>query len=328
MSEDFADTFTDAPLVTIFGGSGFIGRHIAQRMARRGWRVRVAVRRPNEALFVKPYGVVGQVVPVQANIRDEASCRRAIAGSDAVIYSIGLLYESRFNKFEDAQAEGPGLVARLVREAGARRFALISAIGADADSDSDYARTKAEGEAAARAVFPETVILRPSVVFGQDDGFLNKFADLAQYFWALPITGGSTKFQPVYVDDVAEAAALAASGHAEAGATYELGGPRMMSLRECIDEMMQVIKRRIPVFDLPGWSMKPTAWFMEWLGYLGVNPPITRDQIKLLKHDNVVADDAKGLADLGIAPTGLETVMERYLWAYRPYGQYARITGS
>lgn len=314
-----------APIVTIFGGSGFVGRYVAQAMARRGWRVRVAVRRPNEALFVKPYGVVGQVVPVQANIRDEASCRRAVEGATAVVYSVGVLFESGRNTFAATQAEGPGMVARLAAQAGAARFALVSAIGADAGSPSVYARSKAAGEAAARAAFPGAVILRPSIVFGPEDQFFNRFAAMARLSPVIPVVGGATRFQPVHVDDVAQAVAKACVGEAEAGATYELGGPRVATFRELLALMLTVIRRKRLIAEVPLPLARLQGRLLAPLASIGIDPPLTRDQVLLLERDNVVAEGAKGFADLGIAPTAMEAVLESYLYAYRPYGQYAPI---
>jgi len=314
-----------APIVTIFGGSGFVGRYVAQAMARRGWRVRVAVRRPNEALFVKPYGVVGQVVPIQANIRDEASCRRAVEGATAVVYCVGVLFESGRNTFSATQAEGPGMVARLAAQAGAARFALVSAIGADAASPSVYARTKAAGEAGVRAAFPGAVILRPSIVFGPEDQFFNRFAAMARLSPVIPVVGAATRFQPVYVDDVAQAVAKACVGEAEAGATYELGGPRAASFRDLLELMLKVIRRKRLIVEVPMPIARLQGRLLAPLASIGIDPPLTRDQVLLLARDNVVAEGAKGFADLGVAPTAMEAVLESYLYVYRRYGQYAPI---
>lgn len=310
-----------APLITIIGGSGFVGRYIAQNMARRGWRVRVACRRPNEALFVKPYGVVGQVEPVQCNVRDEASMARVIAGADAVVYSVGVLFESGANRFDAVQAEGPARAARLAAAAGVGRFVLISAIGADAESPSEYARTKAAGEAGVRAAFPDAVILRPSVVFGQEDGFFNRFAAMARISPVVPIVGGATHFQPVWVQDVADAAAKAAAGEAAPG-VFELGGPRRYTFRDLVELTLRVTRRRRLILDLPFFIGRLQGKILSLLP----NPPLTEDQVRLLSRDNVVADGARGFADLGIAPVAPEGIVESYLYAYRPYGQYSRLT--
>ncbi len=315
----------NSPLATIIGGSGFVGRYIAQRLARRGWRVRVACRRPNEALFVKPYGAVGQVEPVQCNIRDEASTRRVIAGSDAVINCVGVQYESGGNTFDATQAEGAGLVARISAEEGVASMVHLSAIGAEAESDSAYARTKAAGEDAVLAARPDAVILRPSVIFGQDDGFFNLFAGIARLLWVLPIVGADTRFQPVWVEDVAEAAARATEGNAAPG-VYEIGGPRVATFRECMELMLWITRRRRLIVNLPFFVARIDAWFLQKTAWFGIKPLLTVDQVKLLAHDNVVADDARTLGDLAIEPTAMEAILESYLYAYRPYGQYTALS--
>ncbi|MEM9061760.1 MAG: complex I NDUFA9 subunit family protein [Pseudomonadota bacterium] len=313
------------PLVTIIGGSGFVGRYIAQRMARRGWRVRVAVRRPNEAMFVKPYGVVGQVEPVQCNVRDEVSLRAVITGADAVVNCVGVLWQSGKNTFKATQAEGAARIARIAADEQVARFVHISAIGADAESESQYARTKAAGEAAVLEAMPDAVILRPSVVFGTEDGFFNQFAGLSKLTPALPLVGGGTRFQPVWVEDVAEAAARAVAGEVNSG-LYELGGPRVATFRECMELMLRVIRRRRLLIDLPFFLANIIATFAQTTAWIGVQPLLTRDQIKLLRKDNVVGEDAKGFDAIGIAPTAMEAVLDSYLYAYRPYGQYTALS--
>ena len=317
---------TDAPIVTIIGGSGFVGRYVAQAMAHQGWRVRVACRRPNEAHFVRPYGVVGQVEPVQCNIRDDASCRRAIAGARAVVNCVGILFETGRNRFDAVQAEGAGRVARIAAEEGVERMVQVSAIGADAGSDSVYARTKAAGEAAVRAACPGAVILRPSIVFGPEDQFFNRFAAMARFTPVLPVVGGATRFQPVWVQDVAEAAARACAG-AEPG-VYELGGPNTYSFRELMELMLRVIRRRRLILDLPIPLARVQAWVLEKTALVGIAPLMTVDQVRLLARDNVVDADARGFAELGIEPEAPEAIIESYLYAYRPYGQYATLTES
>lgn len=316
-----------APIVTIIGGSGFVGRYVAQRMARRGWRVRVACRRPNEALFVKPYGVVGQVEPIQCNIRDEASTRRVIAGADAVVNCVGVLWESGKNTFSATQDEGAGRIARIAAEEGVARLVHISAIGADADGPSEYAKSKAAGEAAVIATYPGAVILRPSVIFGTEDGFFNLFAGLARLSPVLPLVGADTRFQPVWVEDVAEAAARGAVGDAAPG-VYELGGPRAATFRECMELMLTVIRRRRLLIPVPFFFARLKAWFLQKTAWVGVAPLLTVDQVRQLEVDNVVADGAQGFPTLGISPTAMETVLETYLYAYRPYGQYTALTDS
>ncbi|WP_118133170.1 complex I NDUFA9 subunit family protein [Oceanicella sp. SM1341] len=319
------------PLVTIFGGSGFVGRYITRRLARDGWRVRVAVRRPNQAHFVRTYGNVGQVEPVQANIRDDASVARAVAGADVVINCVGILAAIGRQSFGAVQAEGAGRIARHAKEAGARRMIHISAIGADANSDSEYARSKAAGEAAVTGVFPDAVILRPSIVVGPEDSFFNRFAGMARLSPVVPMVGADTKFQPVYVDDVA-AAAQKAVDPATPGGVYELGGPEVATFRELMQRMLEVVRRRRALVNLPMGLARLQAKALDMLqglsGGLFSNTLLTVDQVKQLGHDNVVSEGAKGFADLGIAPVPMGIFLESYLYAYRPQGQYTEITDS
>lgn len=318
-------------LVTIYGGSGFVGRYIARRMARAGWRVRVAVRRPNEALFVKPYGVVGQVEPVLCNIRDDASVEAAMMGADAVVNCVGILAEAGKNKFDPVQAEGATRVARIAAAHGIERMVHISAIGADMEAQSEYSSTKGEGEAGVLAHMPDAVILRPSIVFGPEDDFFNRFAGMTRLSPVLPVVSGGTKFQPVYVDDVAHAAELAVLGTAEGG-IYELGGPETESFRGLMQRMLAVVHRRRLILNLPTWVARIMAWGFDMLQAvtfgLVSNSMITRDQLKNLVIDNVVSEGAKGFADLGIEPVTLESVLPDYLWRFRPSGQYDAIKES
>ena len=305
-------------LVTIYGGSGFVGRYIAQRMAKSGWRVRVAVRRPNEALFVKPYGTVGQVEPVLCNIRDDASVRSVMQGADAIVNCVGILVKSGKNTFDSVQSEGPERIARIASEEGVSRMVQISAIGADIQSSSDYARTKAEGEAAVLKYMPQAVILRPSIVFGSEDGFFNRFAGMTRMSPMLPVAGASTLFQPVFVDDVAKAAVIAVEGKAKAG-VYELGGPDVESFRALMQRMLDVINRRRVILNLPSWVAKLMAFGFDMLqtitGGLFTNNMLTRDQLKNLAHDNIVSSDAMGFKDLGIVPVSMTSVLPDYLKA-------------
>lgn len=315
-------------LVTIFGGSGFVGRYIARRLAKEGWRVRVAVRRPNEAMHVKPYGVPGQVEPVLCNIRDDASVASVMNGSDAVVNCVGILAEAGKNSFDAVQAEGAGRIACLAAEQGVGQMVHLSAIGADADSDSDYARTKAEGEAAVVAAYPGAVILRPSIIFGQEDDFFNRFAGM--FGPILPLVGGGTKFQPVYVDDVAQVAAMAVEGQVGAG-TYELGGPDVATLKGLMRTMLTEVRRRKLILNLPFFVGQLMGWGFDLAKAISlglIKGPITKDQVKLLRLDNVVSEDAKGFADLGITPTAMEAVLPDYLWRFRPSGQYLAIKES
>jgi len=318
-------------LVTIYGGSGFVGRYIARRMAKAGWRVRVAVRRPNEAMFVKTYGVVGQVEPVFCNIRDDASVAEVMQEADAVVNCVGILAETGRNTFEAVQEEGAARIARIAAGQGVARMVHLSAIGADTGSDSDYARTKAMGEEAVLTYMPGAVILRPSIIFGPEDEFFNRFAAMTRMGPFLPIAGAATRFQPVYVDDVARAAELALEGKAEAG-VYELGGPRVASFRELMATMLEVVQRRRVVIGLPFWIariMAGTLDIMQFVSFgLLANKVLTRDQLRNLARDNVVAEGAPGFGALGIAPVAMEAVLPDYLWKFRPSGQYAELMKS
>lgn len=318
-------------LVTIYGGSGFVGRYISWHLARRGWRIRVAVRRPNEALFVRPYGVVGQVEPVFCNIRDDASVASVMTEADAVVNCVGVLAEDGRNSFDAVQAEGAGRIARLAAERGITRMVHLSAIGADATSDSGYARSKAAGEAAVLSALPDAVILRPSLVFGTEDKFFNRFASMARFGPILPVVGAATRFQPVYVDDVARVAVKGVEGEIPGG-IYELGGPEVATFRELMQKMLGVIQRRRMILNVPFWAAGLQASALDLAGKVSLglwsNDVLTRDQVRLLGRDNVVAPGAKGFAELGIEPTAMESVLESYLYRYRPHGQYDAIQQS
>ena len=318
-------------LVTIYGGSGFVGRYIARRMAKEGWRVRVAVRRPNEALFVKPYGAVGQVEPVLCNIRDDESVRAAMKGADAVVNCVGILVNEGANRFDAVQSDGARRVARLAAKAGVQTLVHISALGADAASDSAYARTKAEGEAEVLKHFPKAVILRPSIIFGPEDGFFNKFAAMAGFGPVLPIVGAATRFQPVYVDDVARAAVAGVTGAAAPG-IYELGGPDIDTFKGLMTRMLGVINRRRAVIGLPRFAANLIAFAGDTVQTLTLglvtNRILTMDQVKNLQRDNVVSEGAKGFADLGIEPVPMDVVLPDYLWRFRVNGQYEAIQAS
>jgi NADH dehydrogenase len=320
-----------AQLVTIYGGSGFVGRYIARRLARQGWRIRVAVRRPNEALFVKSYGAVGQVEPVLCNIRDDLSVRAAMQGADAVINCVGTFDKGGRNNFNSVQVEGAARIARIAAEERIDRLVHISAIGADPQAGSGYGLSKGEGEAAVRSRFPTAVILRPSVIFGPEDQFLNRFAGMSRMGPILPLIGGKTRFQPVYVEDVAKVASMAANGDVQAG-IYELGGPDVLTLRQIVREILAAIHRRRAVINLPFWvgSIIGTALDLGSLltGRLVRNTILTADQVRSLRHDNVVGANARGLAGLGITPTPMSAVMNDYLWRFRPSGQYDEIKAS
>ena len=318
-------------LVTIYGGSGFVGRYIARRAAKAGWRVRVAVRRPNEAIFVRPYGVVGQVEPVFCNIRDDASVARAMQGADAVVNCVGILVESGKNRFDNIQAEGAARIARLAAENGVARMVQISAIGADMEAGSAYSASKGEGEAGVLKHMPDAMILRPSIIFGPEDDFFNRFAGMAQLSPVLPVAHADTLFQPVYVDDVAKAALMGVTGAAPGG-IYELGGPDRDSFRGLMQRMLEQINRRRLILNMPNWMAKLVAFAFDTLQAatfgLFTNGMLTRDQLKNLAVDNVPSGKAKGFDDLGIAPVSMASVLPDYLWRFRPSGQYDAIKQS
>jgi len=307
--------------VTVFGGSGFIGRHLVRRLAAAGARVRVAARDTEGAKFLKPMGGVGQIALFGVNVGDPAAMRAAIEGSDAAVNLVGVLAESGAQSFRRAHVDGPTAIAEAAAAAGIGKLVHISAIGADADSDSRYAKSKALGEAAVLAAYPQATILRPSVVFGPEDDFFNRFAAMARLAPALPlIDGGETRFQPVYVGDVADAIMAALQDDTAAGKTYELGGPRVMTYREVLEYVMAETGRSRPLAPAPSGLLRPLASLLECLP----SPPLTRDQLVLLGYDNVVADGADGLAELGVQPTAIEAVAPTYLARYRDGGQFAQ----
>lgn len=319
-----------AKLVTIYGGSGFVGRYVARRMAKEGWRVRVAVRRPNEAIFVKPYGVVGQVEPVLCNIRDDQSVAAVMRGADAVVNCVGILAPHGKNTFKSVQAEGPERIARIAAEQGVPRMVHVSAIGADEDSDSEYARTKAQGEAGVLRHMPDAMILRPSIIYGPEDQFFNRFASMTRFGPVLPLVGADTRFQPVYVDDVAKAAVMGVIGRAKGG-VYELGGPDVDTFRELMQQMLQIIHRRRIILNIPFPIARVIALGSDVANFVSfglVPSALTRDQVRNLRRDNVVGDGVMTFDDLGIEPTSLEAILPEYLWRFRPSGQYDAITES
>jgi len=304
--------------VTVVGGSGFLGRYMVKRLAEAGVRVRVAVRDPEAAAFLKPMGDVGQVVPVQANVRNAASVARAVAGADAVVNLVGILYQTGPQRFDAVHAEGAGTVAHAAAEAGVQRLIHVSAIGASDESEAQYARSKAAGEAAVRDAFPAATIMRPSVVFGPEDGFFNLFGWLATISPILPLVGGGhTRFQPVYVGDVAAAVGTALGDDATAGVTYELGGPRIYSFRELMELVLEVTGRRRLLVPVPFAIAKIEAMFLQLLP----RPLLTMDQVELLKSDNVADEALPGLAELGVTPTPAESVVPSYMARYRKGGR-------
>jgi uncharacterized protein YbjT (DUF2867 family) len=307
-------------LATVFGGAGFIGRYVVQRLARAGWRIRVPARNPDSALFLKPLGDVGQIVPMAANIRNELSVRRAVEGAGAVFNLVGILSERGRQSFDAVHREGAERIARIAAEMGAARLLHISALGADPQSPSKYARSKAAGEAAVRAAFPGATLFRPSIVFGPEDDFFNRFARLTRLLPALPlIGGGKTRFQPVYVGDVAEALAAALADPRTMGQIFELGGPQTYSFRQLMEILLAAVGRKRWLVPVPF----PVATAQGAVLSLLPNPPLTRDQVKLLRRDNVVSGLFPGLIELGVRPTALEAVIPTYLDRFRPGGWYS-----
>lgn len=311
-------------LITVFGGSGFVGRHVVRALAKRGYRIRVACRRPDLAGHLQPLGNVGQIQAVQANVRVRWSVDRAVEGADHVINLVAILHEGGRQRFRALHEFGARAVAEAARAAGAG-FTHVSALGAGSGSASLYARTKAAGEKAVLDTVPDAVIYRPSIIFGPEDAFYNRFASMARFSPFLPlIGGGTTRFQPVYVGDVAEAVARAVDGSVKGGAIYELGGPQVKTFRECLEEILQVIDRDRVLVSIPWWAARLQA---SILGLLP-NPLLTSDQVSLLQTDNVVSKAAevegRTFAALGIRPQTAAAILPTYLWTYRPAGQFTR----
>ena len=311
-------------LVTIYGGSGFLGRHVVRALARTGARMRVAVRRPELAGHLQPLGGVGQIVPVQANVRYPDSLLAAAEDADAVVNLVGILFASGKQTFKAVQDEGARNIAEAAKAAGARTLVHVSAIGADPDSPSIYARTKAAGEAAVKDVFPDAVIFRPSVVFGPEDDFFNRFAALARISPALPLIGGGrTRFQPVFVGDVARAILAGLEGRARADAPYELGGPEILTMRQVMERVLDYTMRSRLLVPLPFWLAKLQGAVLQWLP----KPPLTLDQVRLLERDTVVSEEAikagRTLEGLGIEPVAVASVVPDYLEQFRPRGQFS-----
>lgn len=320
-------TLSNMPkLVTVFGGSGFLGRHIVRVLAKRGYRIRVAVRRPDLALHLQPLGNVGQIALVQANLRYRNSIDAAVRGSDHVVNCVGILHETGRNTFDAVQDFGARAIAESCRNAGVK-LTHISALGADIDSPSVYARTKAKAERAVLSLLPDAVIYRPSIMFGPEDGFYNKFADMARFAPALPLVGGgNTKFQPVFVDDVAEAVARSVDGVVAGGKIYELGGAEVKSFREIMGDILRITCREKSLVSIPFFAASILGSISSLIPF--VKPAITSDQVKLLKVDNVVSDAARSegrtLEGLGIKPTIAEAILPSYLVRYRPEGQFTQ----
>jgi uncharacterized protein YbjT (DUF2867 family) len=314
-------------LVTVFGGSGFVGGQVVRALAKAGYRVRVAVRNPNLGYRMRMLGDVGQIEVVQANLRNAPSVARALDGAEATINLVGVLWETGRQKFQALHVMGAKTVAEQAKAAGVKRLVHVSALGADLDSPSKYARTKALGEQAVRAAFPGAVVIRPSIMFGADDKFFNKFGQMAALFPALPLVGGGeTKFQPAFVGDVAAVIAKAVASPAAEGLTYELGGPTVYSFKDLMALILRETGRRRLLVPLP--------WFAASLigkvgdvaaGLLPIAPPLTSDQVESLKADNVADKGLPGFAEAGVIPTPVESVVPSYLYRYRKGGQYAEV---
>jgi uncharacterized protein YbjT (DUF2867 family) len=318
-------------VVTVFGGSGFVGRYVVRALARDGWRVRIACRRPDLAFHLQPQGRVGQVMAVQANVRHPESVAAALRGASAVVNLVGILAEGGAQTFSKVQAEGARAVAEAAKAAGVDTVVHISAIGADPSSSAAYARSKAAGEAAMRDAAPSAVILRPSVIFGPEDDFFNRFATMARFFPIVPIVGADTRFQPVYVGDVAEAVAAAVAGRAQPGSVYELGGPETKTFAELVEYVLKVTERARRVAKLSFGTGQLVARVTQFFtkASLGLFPKLLRmttDQVELLKHDNVVSEEAirdgRTLQGLGVQPQAIEAIVPTYLYRYRKTGQY------
>jgi uncharacterized protein YbjT (DUF2867 family) len=309
-------------LITVYGGSGFLGRHVIRALCKRGYRIRVAVRRPDLAGHLQPLGRVGQIHAVQANLRYPGSVEAAARGADVLINLVGILFERGRQRFDAVQSFGAESVA-LASSAYGARLVHVSAIGADENATSSYARSKGVGEKLVFAARPSATVLRPSVVFGPEDDFFNRFASLARFAPALPLVGGGhTRFQPVYVGDVAAAVVEAVEGRANSGSIYELGGPEVRTFKALLQYVLTVTGRNRLLVPLPFALAEMQAWFLQFMP----KPPLTPDQVELLKTDNVVSDAAKRegrtLEALGIAPVAMEAIAPTYLWRFRKSGQF------
>ncbi|MGE0283199.1 MAG: complex I NDUFA9 subunit family protein [Rhizobiaceae bacterium] len=312
-------------LVTVFGGAGFLGRHVVRALAKRGYQVRVACRRPDLAGHLQPLGNVGQIQAVQANLRVRWSVDRAVQDADHVVNLVAILFESGRQSFDAVQDFGARAVAEAARGVGAK-LTHVSAIGADPKSDSDYARTKGLGEKAVLETVPDAVIFRQSFMFGPEDGFFNKFANMARFTPILPLIGGDVRSQPVFVGDVAEAIARAVDGKVAGGKVYELGGPQVLTMRQNFEEMLRAIDRKRWLAPVPWWAAELQGAVFGMLP----KPLLTSDQVKLLKRDNIVSEAAtaegRTLQGIGIQPTTLASILPSYLWRYRPAGQFTKHT--
>jgi NADH dehydrogenase len=309
----------EARQITIFGGSGFLGRYVVRALAKKGWRIKVATRRPNRAFFLRPMGQVGQIGFIKCDVADAGQIALAMAGSQAVVNLTGILFQ-RGQTFDAVHVKGPEAIAREAARLGLRAMVHVSAIGADSESDSRYAESKAEGEKRVREAFPAAIIMRPSLLFGPEDQFFNRFAEMARFLPALPLIGGGrTLFQPVFVSDAAAAIVAALDDPNAQGKTYELGGPTVYSFKQLMEIMLGVIERKRLLVPLPFWL----AFLKSILLQLMPKPLLTPDQVRMLRHDNIVSPTAHTLKDLGIIPTTVEAEVPSYLWRYRAKGEYA-----
>jgi len=308
-----------AKLVTVFGGSGFLGRNAVRALAQAGWRIRVAVRYPNLANFLPPMGTVGQIAVQRCNVLDEAAVARAVEGADAVVNLVGILYPAGGQGFEAVHATAPEIIAKAAKNAGVTSLVHVSTVGISEDSASKYASSKAKGDTAVRKAFPDATILRPSLVAGPDDNFFNKFANLARFTPALPLIGGGhTKFQPVFVGDVADAIVKCVEDSSTHGKDYELGGPNVFTFKQMLEIILRESGRRRALIPIPFFAASIKAFFLQFLpGKL-----LTPDQVTFLKSDNVVSPGALTFKDLGIVPDSLEAILPAYIWRFRAKGQF------
>ena len=317
-----------AGLVTVFGGSGFVGTQVVRALAKRGWRVRVACRKPQRAYDVLPFGDVGQIQLKRCDINNAASVAAAVEGASAVVNLVGILYQAPGRRFQAAHVDGPRAIAEAATAAGVKQMVQMSAIGADLDGPSAYAKSKAQGEAAVREAFPDATVIRPSIIFGPGDGFFNRFAQMAGISPVLPLFGGGEGlFQPVYVGDVAKAIARTLEDASAPGQTYELGGPRTYSFKDLMQIVCRETRRKRILLPLPHIAASAIGLAGDLQSIL-MEPVLTSDQALLLKRDNVVGEGAAGLEALGIEPTSVESIVPTYLWRYRRGGQFAELADA
>jgi NADH dehydrogenase len=316
-------------LVTVFGASGFVGRHAVRSLAKNGWRIRAVCRKPNLANFLLPAGHVGQIQLMKGNINEDDDVARALHGAGAVVNATGVLWGHGEQGFDAINAEAPRRIGAAAHAAGIQALIHISAIGADPDAESSYATSKGCGERDLREEYPDATILRPSLVFGPEDKFFNKFASLARLAPALPLIGGGhTRFQPVWVADIADAIVRTLSLEEARGQTYELGGPAIFTFKELLQFILHETGRRRMLVPVPFPLALIQAFFLQITGWVGITPLLTMDQVTLLKSDNVVHEGARTFADLGIKPSTIEGIVPSYIWRFRPKGEFGRTARS